>query len=77
MPEPLSRPRRLERHNYARPVCRWKPRQELLSDEGSLLKRVVAAFLLLLGLTFMTLTLYLTNVQAVTQVLQSYVVRFP
>jgi len=41
------------------------------------LKRVVAAFLLLLGLTFVTLTLYLDNVQAIVQALQSYVVGFP
>lgn len=41
------------------------------------MKRVSAAFLLLLGLTFVTLTLYLNNVQAIMQALQSYVVRFP
>jgi len=41
------------------------------------LKRVIAAFALLLGLTFVTLTLYLGNVEAVAKVLTSYVVPFP
>jgi hypothetical protein len=52
----------------------WK---NLKSSEGSRLKRVIASFVLLLGLTFATLTLYLGNVDAVMKVLQSYVVSFP
>jgi hypothetical protein len=46
-------------------------------SEGSRLKRVIASFALLLGLTFVTLTLYLGNVEAVVKVLQSYAVSFP
>lgn len=46
-------------------------------NEGSLLKRVIATFALLLGLTFVTLTLYLGNVEAVAKVLQSYAPSFP
>ncbi|MGD0549897.1 MAG: hypothetical protein ABSA81_05060 [Candidatus Bathyarchaeia archaeon] len=41
------------------------------------MKRVIASFALLLGLTFVTLTLYLGNVDTVVKVLQSYAVSFP
>ena len=41
------------------------------------MKRVIASFAFLLGLTFVTLTLYLGNVEAVVKVLESYVVSFP
>ena len=46
-------------------------------SEGSRMKRVIASFAFLLGLTFVTLTLYLGNVEAVVKVLESYVVSFP
>lgn len=52
----------------------WK---KLKFSEGSLLNRVIASFALLLGLTFVTLTLYLGNAEAVVKVLQSYVAPFP
>jgi hypothetical protein len=52
----------------------WK---NLKLSEGSRLKRVIASFVLLLGLTFLTLTLYLGNVDAVVKALQSYAVSFP
>jgi hypothetical protein len=52
----------------------WK---NLKFKEGSFLKRVIASFALLLGLTFVTLTLYLGNTEAVVKVLQSYVAPFP
>ena len=52
----------------------WK---DLKFSEGSLLKRVIASFALLLGLTFVTLTLYLGNVEAVAKVLGSYAASFP
>jgi len=52
----------------------WK---RLWFHEGSLLKRVIASFALLLGLTFATLTLYLGNVETVAKILESYVVSFP
>jgi hypothetical protein len=54
-----------------------KLRESLKSSEGSPLKRVIASFALLLGLTFVTLTLYLGNVEAVAKVLASYVPAFP
>jgi hypothetical protein len=60
-------------HPYALRKLRKNPK----FDEGSLLKRVIAAFALLLGLTFITLTLYLGNVEAVAKVLQSYAPSFP
>gem|GEM_PF-3537573 len=41
------------------------------------MKRLVASFALLLGLTFLTLTLYLSNVETVLRVLESYVISFP
>lgn len=41
------------------------------------MKRVVASFALLLGLTFATLALYLANVETVAKILESYVVSFP
>lgn len=41
------------------------------------MKRVIASFALLLGLTFLTLTLYLGNIETVAKVLESYVVSFP
>lgn len=46
-------------------------------NEGILLKRVIAAFALLLGLTFVTLTLYLGNVETVAKALESYATSFP
>lgn len=52
----------------------WK---NLKFSEGSLLNRVIASFALLLGLTFLTLTLFLGNAEAVVKVLQSYVAPFP
>jgi hypothetical protein len=52
----------------------WK---DLKFSEGSRMKRVIASFALLLGLTFVTVTLYLGNVEAVVKVLQSYAVSFP
>jgi len=52
----------------------WK---NLKFSEGSRLKRVIASFLFLLGLTFLTLTLYFGNVEAVVKALQSYAVSFP
>jgi hypothetical protein len=60
-------------HSYAL----RKLRTNLEFNEGSLLKRVIATFALLLGLTFVTLTLYLGNVEAVAKVLQSYAPSFP
>jgi hypothetical protein len=51
--------------------------RNLKSHEGSVLKRVIASFVLLLGLTFVTLTLYLGNAETVAKALQSYVVSFP
>jgi hypothetical protein len=53
------------------------PRETLQFHEGSPLKRVIASFALLLGLTFVTLTLYLGNVDAVAKVLQAYGISFP
>ena len=41
------------------------------------MKRVVGAFVLLLALTFVTLTLYLGNMDTVARILESYVVSFP
>jgi len=52
----------------------WK---NVKSSEGTLLKRVIASFALLLGLTFVTLSLYLGNAEAIVKVLQSYVAPFP
>ena len=52
----------------------WKKRQ---FHEGSLLKRVIGSFVLLLGLTFATLTLYLGNIETLAKILESYVVSFP
>lgn len=60
-------------HSYAV----WKIWKILQFHEGSLLKRVIASFVLLLGLTFTTMTLYLGNLEAVAKILQSYVVSFP
>jgi hypothetical protein len=54
-----------------------KPQEDQQFHEGSSLKRVIASFALLLGLTFVTLTLYLGNVEAVAKVLQAYTVSFP
>jgi len=51
--------------------------KDSLSDEGRSLRRVIGSFALLLGLTFLTLTLYLGNIETVTKVVQSYVVSFP
>jgi hypothetical protein len=59
------------------PYALRKLQKNVKFDEGSLLKRVIASFVLLLGLTFLTLTLYLGNVQALAKALQSYVVSFP
>lgn len=59
------------------PYALRKLRKNLKFNEGSLLKRVIASFALLLGLTFVTLTLYLGNVEAVAKVLESYAVSFP
>ncbi len=53
------------------------PVRKLKSCEGSPLKRLFASFSLLLGLTFLTLTLYLSNVEALAKVLGSYVPPFP
>lgn len=69
--------KRLERHNYVTSVCARKLWKGLKFSEGSRLKRVIASLALLLGLTFVTLTLYLGNVEAVVKVLQSYAVSFP
>ena len=41
------------------------------------MKRVVASFLLLVGLTFVTLTLYLGNAETLAKALQSYAAPFP
>ncbi|MGB9021979.1 MAG: hypothetical protein WCC94_00915 [Candidatus Bathyarchaeia archaeon] len=41
------------------------------------MKRLIASLALLLGLTFLTLTLYLGNVETVAKALESYVVSFP
>jgi len=54
-----------------------KLRESLKFSEGSPLKRVIASFALLLALTFVTLTLYLGNVEAVAKVLASYAPSFP
>ena len=54
-----------------------KLRESLKSSEGSPLKRVIASFALLLALTFVTVTLYLGNVEAVAKVLASYAPAFP
>jgi len=54
-----------------------KLQKNLKISEGTPLKRVIASFALLLGLSFVTLTLYLGNVQTVAKVLESYVVLFP
>jgi hypothetical protein len=54
-----------------------KLRKDPKSSEGIRLKRVIASFIFLLGLTFTTLTLYLGNMDAVVKVLQSYAVSFP
>ena len=51
--------------------------EDSLSDEGSSLRRVIGSFALLLGLTFLTLTLYLGNTEAVAKIVQSYLVSFP
>lgn len=59
------------------PYALRKLRKNLKFDEGSLLKRVIAAFAFLLGLTFVTLTLYLGNLEAVAKMLESYVISFP
>ena len=54
-----------------------KLRESLKFSEGSQLKRVIASFALLLALTFVTVTLYLGNVEAVAKVLASYAPLFP
>lgn len=59
------------------PYAVRKPGLNPTSHEGSLLKRLIASLALLLGLTFLTLTLYLGNVETVAKALESYVVSFP
>ena len=59
------------------PYAVRKPEPSPTSHEGTPLKRVIASFALLLGLTFLTLTLYLGNIETVAKVLESYVVSFP
>jgi len=59
------------------PYAPRKPGAHLQFHEGTLLKRVVGAFVLLLALTFVTLTLYLGNMDTVARILESYVVSFP
>jgi len=59
------------------PYALRKPGAHLKFHEGTPLKRVVGAFALLLGLTFVTLTLYLGNMETVARILESYAVSFP
>jgi len=56
---------------------RLRRQREQQYHEGSPLKRVIASFALLLGLTFVTLTLYLGNVEVVGRILEAYAVAFP